>query len=63
KLKFNRDVKKSIAEELKKVYNFGGVGLVFMVYSKNSRSVLLGAFFWCIVCQSIEHLIMSIEDY
>jgi len=26
KLKFNRDVRKSIAEELKKVSSFGGVG-------------------------------------
>jgi hypothetical protein len=40
KLKFNKDVRKSIAEELKKVSNFGGVGLGFMGYSNNSPTVL-----------------------
>ena len=43
KLKFNKDVRKSIAEELKKVSNFGGVGLGFMGYSNNSPTVLLAA--------------------
>jgi hypothetical protein len=62
KLKFNKDVRKSIAEELKKISNFGGMGLGFMGYSNNSPTVLLGAFVWWIICQSIAHLLMSIED-
>jgi hypothetical protein len=62
KLKFNRDVRKSIAEELKKLSNFGGVGLGFMGYSNNSPTVLLAAFVWWILCQTIAHLLMSLED-
>jgi hypothetical protein len=62
KLKFNKDVRKSIAEELKKISNFGGMGLGFMGYSNNSPTVLLGAFVWWILCQTIAHLLMSIED-
>ena len=61
-LKFNRDVRKSIAEELKKISNFGGVGLGFMGYSNNSPIVLLAAFVWWIICHSIAHILMSIED-
>ena len=56
KLKFDREVRKSIAEELKKISNFGGVGLGFMGYSSNSPVILLGAFIWWIVCQTISHL-------
>ena len=62
KLKFNKDVRKSIAEELKKISNFGGLGLGFMGYSNNSPTVLLGAFIWWVICQSIAHILMSIED-
>jgi hypothetical protein len=62
KLKFDREVRKSIADELKKISNFGGVGLGFMGYSSNSPVILLGAFIWWIVCQTISHLLMSIQD-
>jgi hypothetical protein len=47
---------------LKKISNFGGVGLGFMGYSSNSPVILLGAFIWWIVCQTISHLLMSIQD-
>jgi len=42
KLKFDREVRKSIVDELKKVSNFGGAGLGFMGYSSNSPAILLG---------------------
>jgi len=62
KLKFDREVRRSIADELKKISNLGGVGLGFMGYSSNSPVILLGAFIWWIVCQTISHLLMSIQD-
>jgi hypothetical protein len=62
KLKFNRDVRKSIAEELKKISSFGGVGLGYIGYSNNSPTVLLAAFVWWILCQTIAHVLMSVED-
>jgi hypothetical protein len=40
KLRFNHEVRKSIAE----ISNFGGVGLGFMGYSSKSPAILLGAF-------------------
>ena len=61
KLKFNCDVRKSIAEELKKISSFGGVGLGYIGYSNNSPAVLLAAFVWWILCQTIAHVLMSVE--
>lgn len=40
KLKFERKVRKLIADELKKISNFGGVGLDLMGYSINSLLIL-----------------------
>ena len=37
-------------------------GLGFMGYSNNSPTVLLAAFVWWILCQTIAHLLMSLED-
>jgi len=31
-------------------------------YSNNSPTVLLAAFVWWILCQTIAHLLMSVED-
>ncbi len=33
-----------------------------MGYSNNSPAILLGAFIWWIACQTISHLLMSIQD-
>ena len=62
KLKFNREVRKSIADELKKVSTFGGIGLGVLGYSINAPLLLLGAFFWWIVCQIIATLLLAMED-
>lgn len=62
KLKFNRDVRKSIADELKKVSTFGGIALGLLGYSINAPIVLLGAFLWWIACQVIATLLLAMED-
>ncbi len=62
KLKFNREVRKSIADELKKVSTFGGIGLGVLGYSLNAPVLLLGAFFWWIACQIIATLLLAMED-
>lgn len=62
KLRFNREVRKSIADELKKVSSLGGIGLGVLGYSINAPIVLLGAFFWWIACQIIATLLLAMED-
>ena len=62
KLKFNRDVRKSIADELKKVSTFGGIGLGVLGYSINAPLLLLGAFLWWIACQVIATILLAMED-
>ncbi len=62
KLSFNRDVRKSIAEELKKVSTFGGIGLGFLGYSTNTPMILLAAFMWWVACQIIAALLLALED-
>ena len=52
RLRFNRDVRQSIAEELKKASTYGGIGLGLLGYSLNTPAVLLGAFVWWVVCRS-----------
>ncbi len=46
KLAFNRDVRKSIADELKKVSTLGGIGLGVLGYSMTDPWIMLGAFVW-----------------
>ena len=62
KLRFNREVRKSIADELKKISMFGGIGLGVLGYSINAPLVLLGAFLWWIACQIIATLLLAMED-
>ena len=62
KVQFNRDVRKSIADELKKVSTYGGIGLGLLGYSTNTPALLLGAFLWWIACQIIAALLLAMED-
>lgn len=62
KLRFNRDVRKSIADELKKVSTFGGIGLGILGYSMNNPAVLFGAFCWWVSCQMIAAVLLAMED-
>ena len=62
KLRFNRDVRKSIAEELKKVSTFGGIGLGLLGYSTNTPAILLAAFLWWVACQVIAAFLLALED-
>jgi hypothetical protein len=62
KLRFNREVRKFIADELKKVSTLGGIGLGVLGYSISAPVVLLGAFFWWIACQVIATLLLAMED-
>ncbi len=45
KFRFNREVRKSSADELKKVSTFVGMGLGVLGYSINAPLILLSAFF------------------
>lgn len=60
RLRFNRDVRKSIADEIKKASIYGGIGLGALGYQITSALMILGAFFWWIACQVIAKL--AIED-
>jgi len=62
KLRFNKDVRGSVAEELKKISTYGGLGLGVLGYSNNSPAIVLGAFVWWVIRQTIAHLLLSIED-
>jgi len=62
KLRFNREVRKSIADELKKVSTIGGIGLGVLGYSINQPIALVAAFVWWIVCQLIANLLLAVED-
>jgi hypothetical protein len=61
KLRFNREVRKSIAGELKKVSAFGGVGLGVLGYSINAPLILLRAFLCWIACQIIATLLLALR--
>lgn len=62
KLKFDREARLSLAGEIKKVSTFGGLGLGFFGYTENSPLMLVAASVWWVICQTIAHVIMSIED-
>lgn len=62
KFRFNREVRKSIADELKKVSTFGGIALGVLGYSINAPLILLSAFLWWIACQIIATLLLAMED-
>jgi len=62
KLRFNKVVRVSIADELKKASTYGGIGLGLLGYSMKAPSVLLAAFLWWITCQTIANLLLAMED-
>jgi len=62
KFRFNREVRKSIAEELKRISTFGGIGLGLLGYSMNAPLIFLSAFLWWIACQIIATLLLAMED-
>jgi hypothetical protein len=62
RLKFNREVRKSIADELKKISTFGGIGLGVLGYSMTNPLIVLGAFVRWTICQIIANILLAIED-
>jgi hypothetical protein len=50
KLRFNKDVRNSVAEELKKISTYGGLGLGVLGYSSNNVAIVFGAFAWWVIC-------------
>ena len=62
KLKLNREVRRSIADELKKVSTFGGIGLGVLGYSLADPFIMLGAFLWWVICQIVANVLLAIED-
>ena len=62
KIRFNREVRKSIADELKKVSTFGGIGLGVLGYSTNDPVMLLATFAWWVLCQLIAAILLAMED-
>jgi hypothetical protein len=50
RMRFNADVRRTIAEERRNVFTFGGIGLGVLGYSSNTPVILLGAFVWWIMC-------------
>ena len=62
RLRFNKDVRASIADELKKASTLGGIGLGLLGYSLRRPSVLLAAFLWWIACQVIANVLLAMED-
>lgn len=62
KMRFNQEVRKSIADELKKISTIGGVGLGVLGYAINQPEALVAAFAWWILCQLIANLLLAMED-
>jgi len=62
RLKFSREVRKSIADELKKISTFGGIALGVLGYSMTNPLFVLGSFVWWTICQIIANILLAIED-
>lgn len=62
KLRFNEEVRKTIAAELRRVSTFGGIAIGVLGYSTNAPIVLLGAFFWWVACQTVSAFLLALED-
>ncbi|TMG70014.1 MAG: hypothetical protein E6H80_13270 [Betaproteobacteria bacterium] len=62
RLKFSREVRKSIADELKKISTFGGLGLGVLGYSMTNPLIMLGAFVCWTICQIVANILLAIED-
>ena len=61
-MRFNKEVRTSVADELKKASTLGGVALGVLGYSMNRPLVLLSAFLWWIACQIIANILLALED-
>jgi len=62
RIKFSREVRKSIADELKKISTFGGIALGVLGYSMTNPLIMLGASVWWTICQIIANILLAIED-
>lgn len=62
KLRFNKEVRKTIADEMRKVSTYGGIALGVLGYSTNEPAIVFGAFVWWIACQAISALLLAMED-
>jgi hypothetical protein len=60
--RFNREVRSTIAAELRKVSTFGGIALGFLGYSAAAPILVLGAFVWWIACQMLSALLLGMEE-
>lgn len=62
KLRFNKEVRRTIAAELRRVSTFGGIAIGVLGYSTNEPVVVLGAFLWWVACQTLSALLLALED-
>jgi hypothetical protein len=62
RMRFNADVRRTIAAELRKVSTFGGIGLGVLGYSSDAPVMVLGAFLWWVMCQTISAMLLAMED-
>ena len=63
KMKFTRQVRESLATEIKKLSTYGGIGVSLIgFYSNSGPVVFFGTCAWWIVCQAAAHVLLSIED-
>ena len=62
KLRFNQELRQTIAAELRKVSTFGGIAIGVLGYSTDAPIVVLGAFFWWVACQTVSALLLALED-
>ena len=62
KLRFNREVRQTVAAELRRVSTFGGIAIGVLGYSTDAPIIVLGAFFWWVGCQTVSALLLALED-
>jgi len=62
RLRFNHDVRHTIASELRKISTFGGIALGVLGYSSGSPVILAGAFLWWVGCQTLSAILLAMED-
>ena len=62
KLRFNQEVRQTVAAELRKVSTFGGIALGVLGYSTNAPITIFGAFVWWVGCQGVSAMLLAVED-
>lgn len=62
RLRFNADVRRTVAAELRRVSTFGGIALGVLGYTTNEPITLFGAFVWWVACQTLSALLLALED-